>query len=865
MISTRNTLLAALLTWGFLVACTEQSSVRGDASSAGRATSADDLLVVDCLLPGQIRRLGTQMTYLSARRPIQTTAQDCAIRGGEYVAYDRTTYQSALQLWMPLAETGDPDAQNKVGEIYERGLGGRPDYEMAALWYRRAAKQGFKRAQINLGFLYEKGLGVSKDLKTALQWYRKGSDLPDAVIIDQAKLAASQNQIAALKQELEVSRSGLNKARKDIRKRERQLQRERERLDLKLKRQPQSGTPAAERTRIAELRKQTETQSGELHRRQERIRDLESQSRRQQEKLLTLEAEGASLKEQLALVRTELERNKKDLGQSRELADESEKQVQREQAELAELKQQAERKTGDRSVRVSGLEKELGAKERALSEKQAAVLRLQKQVETQERTLAQAEAAKRTDLADVEARLAQTRSELERSRLQEQERTSELQRIRARLEAQGGADATRISELEQQLKDRENLLADRRQKVEQLQKESTQWREKLAQLERKAKQGGGSTVARAATAGVPTAPPSIQLIEPPMVGVRGELKIPVKRGLEKRTLIGRVTSSAGLYALTANGAKLAADDEGLFETEIQIAGASTPVNLVAIDKQGGRATLAFALVTEDQSGKTVARKTNPLKNVDVGGFHALVIGNQDYQFMPDLATATSDAKEVAKVLKDEFGFKVTLLNDATRYQVLSELNRLRKTLTDKDNLLIYYAGHGELDRVNLRGHWLPVDAESHSSANWISNIAITDILNAMSVRHVLVVADSCYSGSLTRSALANLDAGKSDATRTHWLKTISKMHSRTVLTSGGLAPVLDGGGGRHSVFAKAFLGVLREMDDVTEGQRVFREVAARVAFDANKYQVEQVPEYAPIKFAGHESGDFLFLPKRLFN
>ncbi len=143
MISTRNTLLAALLTWGFLAACTEQSSVRGEASSAGRTTSADDLLVVDCLLPGQIRRLGTQMTYLSARRPIQTTAQDCAIRGGEYVAYDRATYQSALRLWMPLAETGDPDAQNKDGEIYERGLGGQPDYEMAALWYRRAAKQGF--------------------------------------------------------------------------------------------------------------------------------------------------------------------------------------------------------------------------------------------------------------------------------------------------------------------------------------------------------------------------------------------------------------------------------------------------------------------------------------------------------------------------------------------------------------------------------------------------------------------------------------------------------------------------------------------------------------------------------------------------
>jgi hypothetical protein len=113
--------------------------------------------------------------------------------------------------------------------------------------------------------------------------------------------------------------------------------------------------------------------------------------------------------------------------------------------------------------------------------------------------------------------------------------------------------------------------------------------------------------------------------------------------------------------------------------------------------------------------------------------------------------------------------------------------------------------------------------------------------------------------------LANLEAGKSDERRAYWFRTIAKMRSRTVLTSGGLAPVLDGGGGSHSVFAKALLGVLRDIDDVTEGQRVFREVAARVAFDASRYQVEQVPEYSPIKFAGHESGDFLFLPKPLIN
>src|SRR5262245_46093055 len=56
------------------------------------ATRPDAFLVVDCLLPGQIRRLGDQVTFVTARRAQKTTARDCEIRGGEYVSYDRADY-----------------------------------------------------------------------------------------------------------------------------------------------------------------------------------------------------------------------------------------------------------------------------------------------------------------------------------------------------------------------------------------------------------------------------------------------------------------------------------------------------------------------------------------------------------------------------------------------------------------------------------------------------------------------------------------------------------------------------------------------------------------------------------------------------
>src|SRR5688500_20341942 len=48
-----------------------------------------------------------------------------------------------------------------------KGLGVPSDYGQAAAWYEKAAKQNQPQAQNNLGVLYEKGLGVSQDMDLA--------------------------------------------------------------------------------------------------------------------------------------------------------------------------------------------------------------------------------------------------------------------------------------------------------------------------------------------------------------------------------------------------------------------------------------------------------------------------------------------------------------------------------------------------------------------------------------------------------------------------------------------------------------------------------------------------------------------------
>lgn len=175
--------------------CATQGSDTGAEPSSAAARIAS-LQIVDCLLPGMVRKLGDTQ-YFTPRRPVRTTAADCSIRGGEYTAYDRADYKSALAVWMPEAEAGNPKAQTNVGEIFERGLGGEANYKAAAFWYEKAARQSNSRAQFNLGTLYEQGLGVPKDQLKALNWYREAWGMPADSLIYQSVANKEADQLRA--------------------------------------------------------------------------------------------------------------------------------------------------------------------------------------------------------------------------------------------------------------------------------------------------------------------------------------------------------------------------------------------------------------------------------------------------------------------------------------------------------------------------------------------------------------------------------------------------------------------------------------------------------------------------------------------
>jgi len=637
--------------------------------------NADDLLIIDCLLPGQVRKLGSYSTYLTARRPIKTSASDCEIRGGEYVAFDRADYATALKIWLPVAQSGDAEAQTYVGEIFEKGLGLQSDYKLAVQWYTKAAEQDFSRAQINLGNLYEKGLGVVQDKAIALNWYRRASGMKNDDLLYASTVevnSVAQKELDALKDEVRAKNQ------------------------------------------------QLESMQSRLARTQLQLKDGKK-----------------------ALVKAEKSQKEKEL--------------------------------------------ELFAQEsKAIHEQSRETIK-----------------ALRLALSKTKADVALQKAELATLSYDAESMSSEI-------------DTTN---------------------------------EEVTQTEMLVASNGDA--------------PSIEIIDPPMALMRGIPTIRLRSGTKEKEIVGKIKAPAGLKDFKVNGRVTQVDDYSLFWVNVPVNTIRTTIKLEATDKKGRNVSFDFSLVTAKKqlAQSTQTSKSAPLratKNMNLGKYHALIIGNNRYAYYPDLETPKNDVTEAEQLLRTKFGFKTTTLLNATRYDILSALNTLRTELTDQDNLLIYYAGHGELDDANSRGYWLPVDAEPGNTTNWISNVSISDILNTMPAKHVLVVADSCYAGTLSMASVPRINETMTDEAHDEWIKIMSKARARTVLTSGGIAPVLDGGGSGHSVFSQAFLEVLNKSNGITEGHAVYRDVLGKVRRRALELNHEQVPEYAPARFAGHEAGEFFF-------
>ena len=234
-------------------------------------------------------------------------------------------------------------------------------------------------------------------------------------------------------------------------------------------------------------------------------------------------------------------------------------------------------------------------------------------------------------------------------------------------------------------------------------------------------------------------------------------------------------------------------------------------------------------------------------------YHALIIGVSDYAFsgpqLNDLDRPIEDARRLKDILTSRYLFpeeNTHLLENPTREHLINAFDELTQKVKDKDNVLVFYAGHGYYDKATDFGYWLPSDAKPNSRANWIANSTIKDYMAAIPSKHTLLVTDACFAGSIFKTrAVNNLDTRK--------VYEMYKEKSRKAITSGNLTQVPD-----ESYFLNFLLKILGENEqDFLPASALFSRLYEPVMNNS-----ETIPQFAVVHGAGDEGGDFIFIRKK---
>ncbi len=236
--------------------------------------------------------------------------------------------------------------------------------------------------------------------------------------------------------------------------------------------------------------------------------------------------------------------------------------------------------------------------------------------------------------------------------------------------------------------------------------------------------------------------------------------------------------------------------------------------------------------------------------------HLFVITINDYLNCPKLSNPINDGDDFISILTSKYQFEaanVVRISDekATERNILNQLRNYAQNLTQNDNLILLFSGHGTYDAVLNQGYWVPIDAKFDDrridTSDCIANSDIMTAIKAMKAKHIVLIADACFSGSLASQRLTGVER-------------LEDFDSRWLLTAGRNEPVLDGEGD-HSPFMAEILDFLNKKATDTGGYVRISELGQHVTTVVARNET-QIPICTPMQDVNDKNGEFFFRPRR---
>lgn len=344
--------------------------------------------------------------------------------------------------------------------------------------------------------------------------------------------------------------------------------------------------------------------------------------------------------------------------------------------------------------------------------------------------------------------------------------------------------------------------------------------------------------------------------EPPVIVIT-EPNVELKRGFKivktkKIKVKGKATDKDGIYEVKINGTDAYISQDGTFTADVPLGIGNNELVVEARDTKQAASTKTFVIKRQSPvkpDDPPVVVINNNDKNL-FGNYYALMIAVSDYddEDISDLAGAPiNDATKLSDVLITKYGFKsenVTMLtNNPKKLDIMKAFYELKRKVTKKDNVIIFYAGHGSYDEKDNVGWWMPSDYVPAFRGNKITNHEIIKEIETIPSRHTLLISDACFSGGVFKN-------NRSGAKVTKSITKKLELQSRRAITSGNLKEVPN-----ESYFLEILLKRLNENNQpYLAASRLFYSLQ-----DAVMNNTENTPLYGPIFGAKDEGGDFIFV------
>lgn len=332
-------------------------------------------------------------------------------------------------------------------------------------------------------------------------------------------------------------------------------------------------------------------------------------------------------------------------------------------------------------------------------------------------------------------------------------------------------------------------------------------------------------------------PPTITIVEPEIRN-RGLKLIAVNNSTV--LLKGVVNDESGIKTLSINGENSEINDEGGFKKEINLLEGENNIFINAEDIYGNKINQKITVINKGDN------------NPKFGKYYAIILGVSKYVDPSlNLDYPVSDALKLKKILINNYTFdssNVSFIENPTRGEIYNVFNTLEDKLSESDNLLIFYAGHGAMREKADQGYWLPSDANKDNQSNWITNNDVITLIKPFKAKHILLITDACFSGKIfirTRNAL--------DSTNYSVLEN-NKMKCRRAITSGALTTVPD-----KSVFIEYLCDYLKtNKEKWLSSKKLYVNIKDDVT---NRSQSHQIPLSERIGDTDDEGGDFIFIKR----